>query len=85
MDYLFDEEVFKKHFEVKDEGVKGPDSLRLRHNPNKKFRLFPYQTKANVYIVTELEELISDFIKFVLGVETEEIPVEKVCVKIKEN
>lgn len=85
MDYLFDEEVFKKHFEVKDEGVKGPDSLRLRHNPNKKFRLFPYQTKANVYIVTELEELISDFFKFVLGVETEEIQFEKLCVKIKEN
>lgn len=83
MDYMFDEATFKDNFNVKEIDIKGNDSSRLTHYPNKKFKLFPYRANGKIHIVLELEEIISDFFKLALAVETEEISFDDLCQRMK--
>ncbi len=85
MDYIFNEDVFKNNFNVQDLDTNGADTSRLRHIPDKKFRLFPYRANGKIYIVTEVEEIISEFFKLILLIDTKDLQYEILCEKIKEN
>ncbi len=71
MDYIFNEDIFKKNFNFQELGEdgSGTDALRLRHNPDKNFRLFPYKVNKNErYFVRDISEVVSDFLKLVMGI-----------------
>lgn len=85
MDYVFDEMIFKETFNVQEIDTKSQDVYRLRHNPNKRFKLFPYKANGKIHIVYELEEIISEFFKLALAIETEEIVFEELCQKMKKK
>ena len=85
MDYIFNEMIFNDTFNVQEPDTKSQDVYRLRHNPNKKFKLFPYKANGKVHIVYELEELISDFFKLALGIENEDVLYEDLCQKMKKK
>ena len=63
MEYQFDYATFCKTFNVKDD--KAIDSLRLTHTQDINFKLFPYKAsgKTQAPIITELEEVVSDFFR----------------------
>lgn len=88
MDYIFNEDIFKKNFNFQELGEdgSGTDALRLRHNPDKNFRLFPYKVNKNErYFVRDISEVVSDFLKLVMGIESNGIDNEKLMKKLKEN
>ncbi len=88
MDYIFNEDIFKKNFNFQELGEDGAgtDALRLRHNPDKNFRLFPYKVNKNErYFVRDISEVVSDFLKLVMGIESNGIDNEKLMKKLKEN
>ena len=79
MEYQFDYATFCKTFNVKDD--KAIDSLRLTHTQDINFKLFPYKAsgKAQAPIITELEEVVSDFFRKSLKLETEPVKYESLC------
>lgn len=79
MDYIFNEEKFKKNFNVNEK--KSLDSLRLSHVPDHEFKLFPYKAsgKTQSPIVIDLEETVSDFFRMVLGSDVRTINYEELC------
>lgn len=85
MDYIFDEAVFRTNFNVQNIEEKGTDISRLKHHPDKMFKLFPYRANGKVYIVLELEEIIGDFFRLALGIETDEVVFDDLCCKIKKK
>lgn len=85
MDYVFDEKIFKETFNVQEFDTKSQDVSKLRHNPNKKFKLFPYRANRKIHIVLELEEIISEFFKLALGIETDKIVFEDLCQRVKKK
>lgn len=85
MDYVFNEKIFKETFNVQEPDTKSQDVYRLRHNPNKKFKLFPYKANGKIHIVYEMEEIISDFFKLALGIETEDILMDDLCQKMRKK
>lgn len=85
MDYVFNEKIFKETFNVQEPDTKSQDVYRLRHNPNKKFKLFPYKANGKIHIVYEMEEIISDFFKLALGIETEDVLMDDLCQKMRKK
>lgn len=79
MEYQFDYAKFCLTFNVKDD--KAIDSLRLTHTQDNNFKLFPYKAsgKAQAPIITELEEIVSDFFRKALKLETEPVKFESLC------
>lgn len=79
MEYQFDYATFCKTFNVKDD--KAIDSLRLTHTQDINFKLFPYKAsgKSQAPIITELEEVVSDFFRKSLNLETEPVKYESLC------
>lgn len=79
MEYQFNYATFCKTFNVKDD--KAIDSLRLTHTQDINFKLFPYKAsgKAQAPIITELEEVVSDFFRKSLKLETEPVKYESLC------
>ena len=79
MEYQFDYATFCKTFNVKDD--KAIDSLRLTHTQDINFKLFPYKAsgKTQAPIITELEEVVSDFFRKSLKLESEPVQYESLC------
>lgn len=79
MEYQFDYATFCKTFNVKDD--KAIDSLRLTHTQDINFKLFPYKAsgKAQAPIITDLEEVVSDFFRKSLNLETEPVEYKSLC------
>ena len=79
MEYQFDYATFCKTFNVKDD--KAIDSLRLTPTHDINFKLFPYKAsgKAQAPIITELEEVVSDFFRRSLKLETEPVKFDTLC------
>lgn len=86
MDYIFDETIFKETFHFQEIDTKSQDLSRLRHTTNKKFKLFPYHSHGNAKdAVLDLEEIISEFFKLALGIETNEIAFDDLLQRIKKK
>ena len=79
MEYQFDYATFCKTFNVKDD--KAIDSLRLTHTQDINFKLFPYKAsgKAQAPIITDLEEVVSDFFRKSLNLETKPVEYKSLC------
>lgn len=60
---------------------KAIDSLRLTHTQDINFKLFPYKAsgKAQAPIITDLEEVVSDFFRKSLSLETEPVEYKSLC------
>lgn len=84
-EYYFDEMLFKKNFSVKDD--KSVDSYRLKQEPDKCFKLFPYKAtaKKSSPIVYEMEECVSGFFRKALEISAEPVEYEELCKKIQNN
>ena len=85
IDYSFDEELFKKNFNVKDD--KPENTYRLNHTTDKCFKLFPYKAtpKTASPIVSNMGECISEFFRNVLEITSEPVEYNQLCEKLKEN
>lgn len=79
--YIFDEELFKKNFSVKDD--KPENFLKLIHDADKCFKLFPYKTSSS--FVNNLGDCISDFFRNALEISAEPVKYENLCNKIQDN
>ncbi len=87
MNYEFSVEAFHSNFNWKPLNEKNPDSYRITHNPNRRFSLFPYKatTKKSSPIVTDMKEVLGDFIKFTLGAETPNTDFQELMEIVREE
>ncbi|MBP2656982.1 MAG: hypothetical protein H6Q69_14 [Firmicutes bacterium] len=82
MEYLFSEIRFKDNFNVNNK--RSADSIRLTHFADKSFKLFPYKAtgKNSAPIVLDLTDILSQFFKLIMHVETEVIDYDSLCQKL---
>ena len=87
MKYHFSEEEFKKNFKWKSLDDKNSDSCRIYHIPDQRFKLFPYKAtgKKQSPIVTEMEEVIGEFIKIAMNVTTSNTDFDSVINRVIEE
>ena len=85
MDYKFSEEAFRTNFNWKSTEEKGADSLRITHNNDFRFKLFPYNANGSTPIVLDTKELIGEFIKVALKIKTPDTDFSSVEQKLREN
>ncbi|MCC8050824.1 MAG: DNA phosphorothioation-dependent restriction protein DptG [Clostridiales bacterium] len=87
MRYHFSEEEFKKNFKWKSLDEKSLDSCRIYHIPDQRFKLFPYKAtgKAQSPIVTEMEDVIGEFIKIAMNVTTPDTDFDSIINKVIEE
>lgn len=73
MDYKFDCDKFCKTFNVKQD--KSIDSLRLTHNQDIHFHLFPFKAsgKTQAPIIEELDDVVSGFFRKTLNLKIKPI------------
>jgi DNA phosphorothioation-dependent restriction protein DptG len=81
MAYFFEVETFKESFNAKTGESKSIDSMRLIHKADNHFKLFPYKASGKIQapIVTDLEDVVSGFFRFMLNKKTETIKVDELC------
>lgn len=77
--YIFDADLFRKNFDYKDK--KSPTKLRITHNPNNRFKLYPYSASppSSSPIVMDLSDVLSGFFRKSLNISTEPISFEDLC------
>lgn len=87
MTYRFSEEEFKKNFKWKSLDEKSSDSCRIYHIPDQRFKLFPFKAtgKTQSPIVTEMEEVIGEFIKIAMNVTTPNTDFDSVIERVIEE
>lgn len=78
MTYHISESEFTKNFNLKSLEEKGADSLRITHTQDQRFKLFPYKAsgKSSSPIVTDLKEIVGDFIKDSLNIQSSDTSFE---------
>lgn len=79
MEYRFSEEKFIESFKAKTDDIKSVDSIRLTHNSDLQFKLFPYKASGKTPIVYELEDIVSAFFRETASKKTEPIVFEELC------
>lgn len=84
MNYRFSEEEFKNTFNWKSTEERSVDACRITHHQNIRFKLFPYTANGQTPIVTEMKDVIGDFIKIAIGVETPDTDFQKLMKRVKE-
>lgn len=84
-EFFFDEALFKKIFNTKDD--KPDNSYKLTHTADKCFKLFPYKatTKKASPIFYDFGDCISEFFRKVLEISAEPVGYEELCKKIQDN
>ena len=77
--YIFDADLFRENFDYKDK--KSPTELRITHNPNNRFKLYPYSASPHNTspIVMDLSDVLSGFFRKSLNISTEAISFEDLC------
>lgn len=82
MDYKFDCDKFCKTFNVKQD--KSIDSLRLTHNQDIHFHLFPFKAsgKTQAPIIEELDDVVSGFFRKTLNLKIKPIELNTLCENI---
>ena len=85
MNYRFSEDEFKKNFNWKSTEDRSVDSFRITHHQNDRFKLFPYTASGKTPIVTDMKDVIGDFIKTAIGVETPNTDFQVLIEKVKDE
>lgn len=85
MNYRFSEDEFKKNFNWKSTEDRSVDSFRITHHQNDRFKLFPYTASGKTPIVTDMKDVIGDFIKTAIGVETPNTDFQVLIKKVKDE
>lgn len=84
MNYRFSEEIFKGTFNWKSLEERSVDSCRITHHQNIRFKLFPYTANGQTPIVTDMEEVIGDFIKVALEIESTDTDFQSLIKNIED-
>lgn len=85
MNYRFSEEIFKGTFNWKSLEERSVDSCRITHHQNIRFKLFPYTANGQTPIVTDMEEVIGDFIKVALEIESTDTDFQSLIKNIEDT
>lgn len=84
MNYRFSEDAFKDTFNWKSEEERSVDTCRITHHQNIRFKLFPYTANGKTPIVTDMKEVIGDFIKIAIDIKTPNTDFEKLMSNVKD-
>ncbi len=84
MNYRFSEDAFKETFNWKSTEERSVDTCRITHHQNIRFKLFPYTANGKTPIVTDMKEVIGDFIKTAIGVKTPDTDFQKLMSNVKD-
>lgn len=84
MKYIISEKTFKDNFNWKSTEEKSADSLRITHTQDQRFHLFPYKASGKTAspLVVDMTDVIGDFFKDALGVNSPDTSFEHVWEKV---
>ena len=82
MNYRFSENLFKETFNWRSTEEVSPDSCRITHHHNIHFKLFPFTANGKTPVVTDMKDVIGDFVKNAIGVESTDTNFQNLMSKI---
>ncbi len=85
MTYRFSEDAFINTFNWKSTEKHGADSCRISHHQDLRFKLFPYVANGTTPIITDMSEVIGDFIKDALNIKKSDTDFDTLIEKVYEE